>query len=227
MYLYNENKEKFNYILDNQNIIGEGEYGIVYKLNYDTCLKLYYNNEPINRDILSVIRNLKLQNYYRIYAFLYDYKSNFKAHTMKYYKQEQLDILTMPTIYTLNNLFNLLMDIDTLNKNNILISDMHTGNVILGYSEITIIDADLYKFNNLYRADTLKYKNLSSLGHLLEQIYLEALTEYHSELKSKEVVETIKNLFQFQNKFNCEEPFRMLEKYYYPIDYIKRRIKIK
>ena len=104
---------------------------------------------------------------------------------------------------------------------------MHTGNMILGDNDITIIDTDLYTFNKFYTNERLNYKNLYSLGHLFEQIYLEALLEHHIDLHTTEVFEIIKNLFQIQNKFGYEKVFKLLENYNYPIDYFKKRIKTK
>ena len=54
------------------------------------------------------------------------------------YKNEEIDILTEDTTYTINNLYNLLLTVRTLTENNILISDTHTENVILDREKITI-----------------------------------------------------------------------------------------
>lgn len=227
MYFYTKDNKKINPYIKKDNRLGGELHGNVYKLTDDICIKIYKKSGEIDKEVLELIKELNLRNFYQIYDLLFDKKGLLKAYTMKYYKQEEIDILTMPILYTLNNLFNLLSSVDTLSKNNISICDLHTGNMILGDTNITIIDTDLYTFNKFYTMDKLEYKNIDSLAYLFQEIYLEALITYHPKLYTKESIEIIKNLFQIQNKFRCEKTFMLLEQYDYPIDYIKRRIKTK
>lgn len=225
MFFYTKDNQKINIYVNKNNKIGGETHGNIYKFNDDTCIKVYKQADEIDKEVLELIKKLRLRNYYQIYDIFFDSKGTLKAHIMKYYKPEEIDILTTPMAYTLNNLYNLLFSVDILNKNNILINDMHTGNMILGDKNITIIDTDLYTFNKFYTNGQLHFKNLCALSHLFEQIYLEALVEYHPDLKNKITIEIIKNLFKIQNKLSIDDTFMLLEQYDYPIDYIKRRIR--
>lgn len=224
MYLYTEEGRRKNY--KTTDIIGGEQYGTIYKLSNEECLKIYKRNKnEINIDILKFIKRLYLKRYYEIYELLYDRNKNFKAHTMRYYEKEEIDVLTEPIDYTLSSLFEILDSVNTLTQNNILINDMHTGNAIINSDGITIIDVDLYTFNRFYSENGLKIKNISALMYLIHEIYLEAINNYHSELKSYDTGELIKSTFRLYTFIDSGETYKKLIKYKYPIDYIRKHTK--
>lgn len=220
MYLYNSNGKRIRYDLASR--IGGEAYGNIYKLSDEECLKVYKGKpDIINKEILEYIKKLNLKRFYEIHELLYNKNNQFKAHTMKYYLPEEIDILTEPIDYTLSNIFNILDSVNTLTQNNILICDMHTGNIIINNDGITIIDTDLYTFNKFYVESTLRFKNISALQYLFQEIYFEAMKKYHSEYYSHTTSELIKNLFRLYSPREQEETHKKLTKCKYPIDYIK------
>ena len=63
---------------------------------------------------------------------------------MKYYDSEDIDVLTMPMSYILDNFYDLFESVTKLSDKNILIQDLHDGNVITNKNQIIVIDADMY-----------------------------------------------------------------------------------
>lgn len=226
MFLYNEKGKKVRCIINKDNIIGQGLYGSVYRLSANECVKIYKgkNSIEINPEVLKTIRELCLYNFYELHSLLYTKDGNFKGYTMKYYDDYDIDILTTTTEYTLDNLYSLRDSIQRMTVNNIYIHDMHTGNIILGDSEITVIDADLYTFNQIYDNNALRIKNFTALNNLFIEIYMDAIRKYHNEYFNYNTKEIIRQLF---NSFSEQTTYKMskkLIKYKYPIDYLKKNI---
>jgi len=221
MILYNEKGKRVSFKTDNR--IGGKSYGNIYRISEDECLKVYKSVGSVNKEILEYIRNLHLKNYYEIYNFYNNKQGNFKAHTMRYYESENIDILTMPTEYTLDNLSGILKSVNTLTQNSIQIEDSHTENVIMDSNNITIIDTDLYTFNRFFTKEQLQFKNIQKLEYLFSELYVEAITDYHSEYKDYKGVLLIRELFKLYTQREIEKIYSELSKYKYPIDYIKRK----
>lgn len=225
MILYTKDNEKIQIHIKKENRIGGELYGNVYKLSDSSCIKIYKSIDDIDLETLKLIKKLDLKNYYKIYEFYYSNRGALKAHTMKYYTSEEIDILTTEMPYTLTNLANLLESVDTLNRNNIVIDDTHSNNAILGSTEITIIDVDLYHFNRFYNKFQLKVKNINALKYLFESLFIEAIIKYHPEYNTFTVLEVIKSIFNLYDTSSVENTYRRLEKYKYPIDYVRKRVK--
>ena len=83
MYLYNEENARVKFQIDPENRIGIGMYGSVFKINENTCLKVYKNSDEIKLEVLKLIKQLNLPNYYKLIDFYYNKNHIFKAHTMK------------------------------------------------------------------------------------------------------------------------------------------------
>ena len=220
MYFYNKEGKRLNYTVGDP--IGGEMYGNIYKLSEDVCLKVYKKGQTGNEEILKFINELGLKNFYRIYELLYNRKGNFKAHTMKFYESSDIDILTMPMYYTLNNLYNIYESVIKLTQNNIFITDMHTGNIVIGDKDITIIDVDIYEFAKYFSSVKLNEKNTSALRRLFEEIYLEALKAYHPEYQNFNNIEIIRSTFELYNQSALDRTFKRLVKYKYPIDCLKK-----
>jgi len=142
---------------------------------------------------------------------------------MKYYKSDEIDILTEQTAYTLDNLLNLLGSVYILNQNNILISDMHTDNVIQSKESMTIIDTDLYRINRFFSQHSLERHNINALKYLFETLYIEALKKYHPEYNNEVTISTIKNMFNLYNNQSFDYLISTLSKYKFPIEYIIKK----
>lgn len=221
MYFYNENGKRVKYELGES--IGGEQYGNVYRLpdSATECIKIYKKGQVVNNEILKLIRSLDLKNFYKIYELLYSKRGNLRAHLMKYYKSDDIDILTMPMEYTLYNLCNLWESFVKLADNYIYASDVHTGNVILGSDEMTIIDCDIYSRSELQTKEQLRVKNISALRYLFEQLYLEALDDYHLDIATYEIREKIQSIFELYSKSSLDRTCNKLMKCKYPIDYIR------
>lgn len=222
MNLYNKEHQKTNFTINPKFKLGTGSYGSVYKIDEKKCIKIYKYAGSVQLEMLQVINDLNLPNYYKILDFYYNKNNIFKAHTMKYYSQKEIDILTMPVEYSLDNITVLLSAVNTLTSNNILICDMHTENIIMNDSSIIIIDTDLYTFNKYFN---LEIKNLSALTDLYLNLYLEAIINYHPEYDISEVKEIIYDIYNKRNTNPQVALYEEIRNYKYPIDYIKKRVK--
>lgn len=225
---YNEKNEKLLFDLNKKNIIDGGDtglYGNIYSIGEDKCLKRLKHLGDIDHIIISWIRDLKLKNFYEIYDILFDKKGNFNGYIMKYYKKEEIDILSMPTSYTLNNMYNIYKSILKLTEEHIHVSDMHEGNVILDSSNVTVIDVDLYHFSSFMLYDKLLEFNVNAVRSLFKRIYFKDIFEYYGD-NCYEYSLIIDDLYsKINSKAGLEVFFSKLDKYKYPIDYIKKLVK--
>lgn len=224
MNFYDKNGRRLGYKLG-ELISEEGQYGKVYKLDGtdDECIKVYKKGQVANEKILMFIKSMDLKNFYKLYEMLYGRTGKFKAHTMRYYENMDIDILTMPVEYTLCSLCNLYESVVRLAEEHIYASDMHIGNVILGENEITVIDTDIYSFSELQSIEQLKRKNILALRYLFRELYLKALKEYHSEIDKYSVRQDIIGLFGGDRTFNLSNTCNILTRYKKPFDYLRKR----
>lgn len=220
MILYDKKGNRVNFNTEDK--IGGRTHGNVYKISDTECIKVYKKSSEVDIEILKLIKSLYLRNYYEILELYYSRSNIFKAVKTTYYQKQNIDILTMPTNYTLDNLFNISLSINTLTKNNVLVEDSHSENVIMDSNKITIIDVDLYSFNRFRTAKELKIKNLERLAYLFKEIYTEAITDFHPEYKDCITSALIGEIFNFYTPHHIESTYKKLSKYKYPIDYIKK-----
>ena len=220
MRFYNENGKTVNYNVSEH--IGGEQYGDVYKISDTECIKIYKKGQVVDESILKFIRELNLKRFYELFQFLYGRTQKFRAHTMKYYKPEEIDILTMPIDYTLNSLFDLYSSFNVLTEKNVFINDTHSGNVIINSDGITVIDTDLYTYNKGFSQNRLKTSNYSALRYLFVEIYIEALVKYHRELSSFNNKEAINELFNSIIYRDVNTIHKKLCRSKYPIDYISK-----
>jgi len=220
MVFYDENNKRVSY--DTSNPIGGEQYGYIFKISEEECLKVYKRGQVVDDNILKFIRELNLKRFYELHTFLYGRTHKFRAHTMKYYKAEEIDILTMPIDYTLYSLYDLFESFGILTEKNIFANDTHTGNVIINSDGLIVIDTDLYTFNKFYSQSRLKTSNYSALRYLFTEIYLEALKKYHSGLSSFNNKEAINELFNSIIYGDINSTHKKLSRCKYPIDYISK-----
>lgn len=223
MILYNEKEEKVRFRTSEDNFIDKGLYGNVYRTSLLTCAKIYrgHNAREIDPEVLKKIRDLSLRNFYEIYDLLYAKDGTFKGYFMKYYDSFDMDILTTPVDYTLNNYFVLRDSIAQLTSNNIWAFDMHEENVILGESTMTVIDADLFTFNKFYSQARLAEKNNQALNSLFYQLYIETINKYHQDYVKYIISKSVQDLFSAVSEKGTYDMTKKLIRYKYPIDYLK------
>lgn len=225
MILYTNKLDKIE--VDKNIILGSGSYGTAYKHN-NKVIKLW--NTPYSQDYknFEILKELSLPNFYKLETLLYRTKesalkqNNPYGYTYKYLEEEDIDILTLPTNYTLDNLYNLYTTIQILTKYNIRNIDLIAENVILNSKIITIIDAELYtKEHNCSPKELLK-RNTYDLESLFFDLYKRSLIQYHSYLLSKELNILLYNLFIIHNYKSINNVEKKLTKYKYPLDYLKQ-----
>lgn len=227
MITYTEDRKSHNITINN--LLGEGTYGKIYLTSDNKCLKVF--KESISRkdkdyfdeDVFNIIRQLKLKNFYKLYDLYYNKTlTKILGYLSEYYQKEDIDILTMPVDYTLNNLCNLYDSFLLLSKYNICISDVSMENTIINTREIRVIDTDLYYKDNKSSTIELLKNNIYTLGDLFICIYISSLKETDINKRIK-MIEKIQRLFTINSTFGVEPVIKKLIKYKYPIDYLRKR----
>lgn len=220
----------------------QGFFGKVYLTDDNKCLKVF--KEPLIRgttfdfeeDTYNEIRKLKLNNFYELYDLYYNKElTQILGYLSKYYQNENIDILTMPTDYTLNNLCQLYNSFEKLSEHNIFTNDIHSGNVIINSKEIVVIDTDLYYKSglveeeptlNILKEKSILNENISNLSDLFIDIYLSSLSKhsFYGKYDRVDISEKIQRLFTSMNITNGVDPvIKRLIKHKYPIDYLRKK----
>lgn len=227
MEVYTIDKKKYSF--NTKLLFNQGFFGKIYLTKDNKCLKIF--KEPIKRDDIkdfeedtyNEIRSLKLKNFYELYDLYYDKTlTQILGYLSKYYQEEDADILTMPTDYTLDNLCSLYNSFKTLSEHNICTNDIHSGNVIMNGNGITIIDVDLYYKCSYETSDTILRKNICNLSDLFIDIYLSGLENYDKYNRFL-LADKIQRLFLINSTYGIEPVIKKLIKYKYPIDYLRKR----
>lgn len=226
MILYNENKKMF--LPFTLLKIGEGSTGSVYRFSNQRCIKIY--NEALNKKFITEIkkiRKLKLNKFYEIYDILYNSKGEFKGYTMKYYKSTDLNMLTMPTDYLLENLYDLLKSFAVLSSNGLKSRDLNRNNVIVNNSGIYVIDIDDYVAEEDVSRSILFEENTEEVIKLFEDLMAFSIVKYFEKpsLLKRKYIEENRVLFSLDNPLNADNIPKKLVKYKYPIDYFRSKVK--
>ena len=215
-------------LCDRTSPLGSGTSGSANKTSDGKTIKVWYDIEfsDIDARLIKKIGNLKLSNYYRVLSLLYKRKSdmvsanNAIGYLYEYVKKDDIDILTMPIEYTIDNLDVLYNSIAILTKNNIRCLDFQEGNIIINSNNITAIDTDLYygKYN-----DTMLAKwNVYDLELLFQYLYEDAMDKYHKGEYSNEVKQLLSSLFMVYDYDGVYGVYRKLKSYKYPIEYVNK-----
>ena len=201
-------------IYQGRGIIGDGINGVVYQLNPEKCLKHIINVFNTTEATLKELMKLDLESYYKIYRLLYDRHNEFCGYIMKYYEGREIDVMTTPIDYILDNLFRMYRDIIKLSDKKILTRDIHSENIVLTDDGIIIIDADNYVISPYEILD----RNLESIFELVKSICIDAMLKYHT-ITTEELI-TIRRLFNSRDK---DYIYNELKSYKYPIDYVRKK----
>ncbi len=209
-------------IIKKGNKIGNGNNGTVYQMDNDKCLKIYRSSAWVNVDTLKIIKDMKFNNYYKIYDMLYDKDSNFKGMIMKYYRQEEVNVLMMEKDYLLDNVNGLGRDILSLIEKGIFIVDLNIDNTIINRNGITVVDADLYIYREDYDRDLLGRMGYATFRTLVKSIIIDSI----SMDKSMEDVNIYKAIVEnlVGNPFDTKSMEKKLVRCKYPMEYIKRSL---
>lgn len=209
-------------IIKKGNKIGNGNNGTVYQMDNDKCLKIYRSSAWVNVDTLKIIKDMKFNNYYKIYDMLYDKDSNFKGMIMKYYPQEEVNVLMMEKDYLLDNVNGLGRDILSLIEKGIFIVDLNIDNTIINRNGITVVDTDLYIYREDYDRDLLGRMGYATFRSLVKSIIIDSM----SMDKSMEDVNIYKAIVEnlVGNPFDTKSMEKKLVRCKYPMEYIKRSL---
>lgn len=233
MEAYTINRKKHYFSTDT--LFKQGFFGEIYLTEDNKCLKVF--KQPLSRngafdfeeDTYNKIRKLKLDNFYELYDLYYNKElTKILGYLSKYYPSEDIDILTMPTDYTLNNLSLLYDSFKKLSEHNIYTNDTHSGNVILNSKEIVVIDTDLYYKGDFISKElelNILKENICNLNDLFVDIYLSSLSNYSFSGKYDrvDIAEKIQKLFTMNATSGIEPVVKKLAKHKYPIDYLKKK----
>lgn len=224
--LYDENKKMFLSLPILK--VGEGSTGTVYRLSKDRCVKIY--NEPLNKNFtleIKKIRRLKLSNFYEIYDLLYNKKGELAGYIMKYYKKDDINLLTTSTDYLLDNYTTLLKSFNTLAQNNIRAYDLYCYNSIINSNGVYIIDIDDYYYEKATPKYIICEENTERVVKLFHDLTAQSILKYFDEpcMQMGKYLEENKNLFSIDNLLYADSISKKLVKYKYPIDYFKAKVR--
>jgi len=213
--------------------IGSGSRGIIYLTPQKECIKVWEQKkeQPFEDNLFNELKNLKLPNYYTLQSLVFKRKQDInnpnlaKGYMYQWIKEEEIDILTMPVSYTLDNLNELLKANEILTKNNIMADDLrHPNNIILNQNSITAIDIDLYTKNHFLSSRELRDINITELEELFKSLYLESIRTYHKylDIPKTKVLIKYESLFSLNYKEGISNTSKKFSKYKYPIDYLNK-----
>jgi len=219
-FFYDENGNRISYNCNQRINRGTGINGRIYRtsdefIDDDLCIKLLNIGAVIRLEELKVIMGMDLENFYKIYRILYNRWHQPKAYITKYYQPEDIDILTVPTEYTLDS-FNILYNQSIkLSQAGIVIDDLHTGNIVFTQNGIIVLDVDNYYFGTIITRQRIVTKNQGAINYLFKSLYIDALERHHYSPDNYDV----KQLFPpYQRPETLQ---KTLKRYKYPIEYFK------
>lgn len=214
MVFYDKEGKQYNYDILKENYFDRGSKSKVYKINDRECLKVL-NKDPMNffnEEVYNIIQRLSLEDLVKLgIPFYIDDK--IKAYTMEYFEKSSKSILDMPTEYTLDNLNSLYKAILILAKNNIETFDLYYRNVIVGDSQIKLIDFDSFILNR--DIASALYHNTGSLLYTFGGLYKDALLKKGIDLETKMIgdISAKKYLsYLFSYTGYKEEPVKVLQR---------------
>lgn len=218
---------------DQTKLLGTGTRGKVYLTPDKECIKVWTNTEeaPFENNIFDELKSLSLPNYYILESLLFKNKkdiflNNAIGYLYQYTESTDIDILTTPKSYTLDNLNELLKANKILTQNNIMANDArYIKNVILNNNSIIAIDVDLYTKVHYLSSRELERSNITELEELFKELYIDSIIKYHQELNNLKTKSLLygRNLFALNYREGVSELSKKLSKYKYPIDYLKQK----
>ena len=201
-----------------------GQFGQIYKVSDDKCIKIFDEADKFNNLIADVnafteLMNIDSNNFYKIYKLLYADIGYIEGYLMKYYYKSIDNILEEPMEYLLDN-FNRLYEVTKeITKKKISMDDLHSGNLLLTKDDIVINDADNYQFD---KSIFLMNKNKKKLYNaFMGLLYWHFIFNYGKE-QSEECRNIVKDLFRGSN--STKTIHNKLRSYKKPIDYFKNNL---
>ena len=166
-YFYTINGEKV--IFDNYKEYTKGNCGYLYKKD-NTILKIYTTsckyNYYVTKKMFNLLKELNIPNIVTLYDYYYYNNAPLfnhiippDAYTMKYIRDDNIDITKVSRDYLLETVNALEKTCIELSKNKILIGDAHHGNIIFNSNGVTLVDIDSYFTNNILTFKRIQLHN--------------------------------------------------------------------
>lgn len=231
MAYYNRNKKKFDQ--SNFKYLNKGNCATV-DYNHDIIFKQYFPSTELGHrlkacvfDILKDIDNPHFIELIDIYAndsllkliFNKLWEEDFivDAYSAKYYENENINVLTQPVDYLLDNIRELEILLGIFSSNAILVDDIHSENVIYTPQKMIIIDPDWFR---IYKDEDLVIRNKRKLLWLCKDICEDLLSLKYTYEKIDNMV---KKLTNFEVNEKTEVAYELSKKLVgvkRPIDYL-------
>ena len=234
MTYYNSNGEKREYT--NLKPFDSGDCGQLFSYDNDKLLKIYFErthkDNRIKQYVYEVAKEMNNSHLINISELLYNEKPNdldtqiVQAYTCEYIKKDDVDILTTPTEYLLENIHELDKIFKYFTSKKIVVDDVKPANTILQKDKIVLIDIDCFRKVS-YEDYILSYINEQTIPTLLEGIFLECYAKHNIQnIKEASKFEiAIHDLFWYINSLPEENRIKTIDelfkKYKYPVDAIK------
>ena len=203
---------------DNYDVFDHGTYSNIYKLDDDTCFKVFKHENFHKPEPIILLKDLKLKNFYKIIDLLYDRNFIYSGYIMDYHQKDNYDILQYKELLV-DSVNNINDGINELTKNFIQINDLHIDNVIVNSEGITVIDIDDYK---VFKSDNT-YINNFRYTQLLKSLLYDNLKRYDitDPMEGYALIKRLVNTDNLDiNHFN-----NTMKRYKKPIDYFQKVIK--
>lgn len=215
------NNKEVNFSIEKGRYLESGNFGDAIVFN-DIVLKLFtgYHTEEEKNNILNILQKLSkldFNNIYKILNFYFGKDGKFKGYSSKYYQNNpNIDILTMPKDYFLDNYHLLVEDFYKLHQHDIKPMDVGYRNVIINSEKIIVVDADFY-LNERYHVDSA----ITDLHGLFAEICSEAAFNFHN----KEFDNNWDIYYLMWTLLESKQLFEELKTHKYLIDCVRKRVK--
>lgn len=220
-----------NFVFCKDRPINSGEYGTAYRYGEDKVVKVLNTPDTyMQRRVMSAIKKLNLRNFYKIHELLSTNQFGFRnlaGYVSSYCESDDIDILTMPSEYLVENARMLAESVSRLTEHGICIEDLYSKNVILNSSNITVIDTDLYRLCSGVKSSDLDFHNNLVLKDLFYSLLWEAHHSYHEDqsVLASQLRDIFNELINRKDVSDMDAISRGLTKCKYPIDYVRKRVK--
>lgn len=226
MVLYNENGKEI--IIDDnyeKNGIGKGEFGKVYRVNMDQCVKVYGEDLDcyyrLKEKVYNILKQIQSDFLVQIDQLLYSNQLDKVAgYLMKYYSPQELKILEKDTDYSLYILEKFMKLSELLTRKHITMDDLKRDNIIYTGKEIVIIDPDFFEYHPNFSIEHCQTYNYREIDMLIRRIYYSEIRNIDTTETSVNPYKKVAHLFDYDCDHNMVKSLsHKLKKYKYPIDY--------
>ena len=208
MIYYTEDLRKIEFSL-NDEPIGVGTKGKVYRFDDDKCIKIYDKDVlKYNPEMFDIFKKLSLSGYCQLYDLLYTnpFLDEIAGYTMKFCQREVENILNMPTEYTIHSFNTLYNSIRVLADNKILANDTIPANAILGRDNVILIDFDAC-IKSEQDVNAILEVNTNNLLYLFRRLFEEGLRKMRKNICDDELSNYLDALFAYS-----KEPVKSLKR---------------